>query len=94
MSFPHQLQGQYDDIAQEADLYKSQLNSERTSSKNLESLLQTNREKEFQSQLQSQEYGAEIQMLKDRLSLNDSKLWVTLTFCISLGFFIMAHIDV
>ena len=74
MSFPHQLQGQYDDIAQEADLYKSQLNSERTSSKNLESLLQTNREKEFQSQLQSQEYGAEIQMLKDRLSLNDSKL--------------------
>ncbi|KAL4230126.1 hypothetical protein ACF0H5_010511 [Mactra antiquata] len=69
-----QLQGQYDDTAQEAELYRSQLNSERQSNKNLEGLLQSNREKEFQSQLQSQEHSAEIQMLKDRLSLNESKI--------------------
>ncbi|XP_052276552.1 centrosomal protein of 135 kDa-like isoform X1 [Dreissena polymorpha] len=68
------LQSQFDDIAQEAELYKSQLSSERHSNKNLESLLQSNREKEFQTQLQSQEHGAEIQMLKDRLSLNESKI--------------------
>ena len=53
---------------------RSQLSSERLSNKNLEGLLQNNREKEFQSQLQSQEHGAEIQMLKDRLSLNESKM--------------------
>ncbi|WAQ97982.1 CP135-like protein [Mya arenaria] len=68
------LQGQFDDIAQEAELYKSQLSSERHTNKNLESLLQNNREKEFTSQLQNQEHGAEIQMLKDRLSLNESKI--------------------
>ena len=69
-----QLQSQLDDISQEAELLRSQMNSERSSNKNLEGLLQNNREKEFQSQLQSQEQGAEIQMLKDRLSLNESKM--------------------
>lgn len=69
-----QLQSQSDDLAQECELYRSQLNSERQSNKNLEGLLQNNREKEFQSQLQSQEHSAEIQMLKDRLSLNESKI--------------------
>ena len=69
-----QLQSQLDDISQEAELLRSQINSERHSNKNLEGLLQNNREKEFQTQLQSQEQGAELQMLKDRLSLNESKM--------------------
>ncbi|XP_060554868.1 centrosomal protein of 135 kDa-like isoform X3 [Ruditapes philippinarum] len=69
-----QLQSQSEDIAQECELYRSQLTSERQSNKNLEGLLQNNREKEFQSQLQTQEHSAEIQMLKDRLSLNESKI--------------------
>lgn len=72
--FVLQLQSQTDDLAQECELYRSQLSSERQSNKNLEGLLQNNREKEFQSQLQTQEHSAEIQMLKDRLSLNESKM--------------------
>jgi hypothetical protein len=53
---------------------KSQVCSERTNLKNLEGLLQNNREKDFQTQLNQQEKSAEIQMLKDRLSLNESKM--------------------
>ncbi|KAK3100318.1 hypothetical protein FSP39_018085 [Pinctada imbricata] len=69
-----QLQSLVDDIKQESDLLKQQVGSERSNSKNLESLLQNNREKEFQYQLSAQERSSEIQMLKDRLSLNESKI--------------------
>lgn len=68
------MQTLIDDMRQETDLLKSQLTSERTSLKNLESVLQNNREKEFQTQLSAQERNAELQMLKDRLSLNESKM--------------------
>ena len=40
---PSQIQTQFDDTRQEAELYRSQLNSERHSNKNLEGLLQNNR---------------------------------------------------
>lgn len=66
-----------DDMKQETELLKQQLGSERSNSKNLEGLLQNNREKEFQSQLVQQEKSSEIQMLKDRLALNESKMWVS-----------------
>jgi len=69
-----QLQHLVDDMRQETDLLKSQVSSERTNLKNLEGLLQNNREKDFQTQLNQQEKSAEIQMLKDRLSLNESKM--------------------
>ncbi|XP_025088561.1 testis-specific gene 10 protein-like isoform X3 [Pomacea canaliculata] len=68
-----QLQSLVEDLRQESELLQSQLSQERATVKNLEALLQTNREKEFQGQLLSQERNTEIQMLKDRLSLNDSK---------------------
>ncbi|XP_055958999.1 testis-specific gene 10 protein isoform X2 [Patella vulgata] len=69
-----QLQQMIEDLQQEADLLKSQLEAERNSLKGLEEVLQNNREKEFASQLSSQENKAENQMLKDRLALNDSKM--------------------
>ncbi|XP_046325816.2 centrosomal protein of 135 kDa-like isoform X2 [Haliotis rufescens] len=69
-----QLASVIEDLRQEGDLLKGQVSSERTTAKNLESLLQNNREKEFQFQLTSQERNAEVQMLKDRLSLNESKI--------------------
>ena len=74
--FGFQLQSQIEDLQQEASLLKNQLDTERSSNKNLEGLLQNNREKEFQFQLSLQEKEAEVQMLKDRLSLNESKMWV------------------
>ncbi|OWF52870.1 centrosomal protein of 135 kDa-like isoform X1 [Mizuhopecten yessoensis] len=69
-----QLQTIMEDMRQETELLKSQMTSERTSVKSLEGILQSNREKEFQSQLATQEKCAEIQMLRDRLSLNESKI--------------------
>ncbi|GFS26865.1 centrosomal protein of 135 kDa-like [Elysia marginata] len=69
-----QLQNVISDLRQESDCMRSQIDQERASLKNLESLLQETREKDFQTQLSTQERNTEIQMLKDRLSLNESKL--------------------
>lgn len=69
-----QLLAQIDDMKQETDTIRSQMTSERASVKNLEDLLQNNREKEFHSQLEAQERTAELKQLKDRLTLNESKL--------------------
>ena len=55
-------------------MLKQQIGSERSSVNNLESLLQSNREKEFQSQLSVQELQSDNQLLRDRLAINDSKL--------------------
>jgi centrosomal protein CEP135 len=72
--FCAQLQSLVEDLRQESECLQSQVSQERQAVKSLESLLQTGREKEFQNQLSSQERNTEIQMLKDRLSLNDSKM--------------------
>ncbi len=60
-------------MKQETALLRTQVGKERDSSKSLETLLQTNREREFHAQLSQQEKDAEIQLLKDRLSLSESK---------------------
>ena len=63
-----------DEHKTEIMLLKQQIGSERSSVNNLESLLQSNREKEFQSQLSVQELQSDNQLLRDRLAINDSKL--------------------
>ena len=60
------------------EMLRGQVGTERTSVKSLESLLQSNREKELNAQMSLQEYQAELQLLRDRQSLNDSKMWVFL----------------
>ena len=72
--YPSQLQGMVDDLRGETEVLREQVGSERTSVKSLESLLQTNREKEFSAQMTLQEYDAEVQLLRDRLNINESKM--------------------
>ncbi|XP_060044020.1 centrosomal protein of 135 kDa isoform X2 [Erinaceus europaeus] len=63
-----------ENVKTESDLLKKQLSSERHTIKNLETLLATNRDKEFQSHLSSHEKDTEIQLLKEKLNLSESKL--------------------
>ncbi|XP_063057428.1 centrosomal protein of 135 kDa isoform X2 [Engraulis encrasicolus] len=65
--------GELEDVRSEAELLKKQLASERLTVRNLETLLSTNRQKEFQTHLSSSERETELKLLKDRLALADSK---------------------
>ncbi|NXL95289.1 CP135 protein, partial [Alectura lathami] len=66
--------GELEDLKSEAELLKKQLSSERLTIQNLESLLATSRDKEFQNHLTSHEKDSEIQLLKDKLTLAEGKL--------------------
>ncbi|XP_009989196.1 PREDICTED: centrosomal protein of 135 kDa [Tauraco erythrolophus] len=66
--------GELEDLKSEAELLKKQLSSERLTVQNLETLLATSRDKEFQNHLTSCEKDSEIQLLKDKLTLAESKL--------------------
>ena len=69
-----QLHNELADRRAENDLLKSQVNSERSMVKNLEDLIASNREKDFQMQLSSQERDSEIKLLKDRVILSEQKM--------------------
>lgn len=71
---PLQLMDELEDVKSETELLKKQLSSERLTIKNLETLLATNREREFQSHLTTHEKDSEIQLLKDKFTLSESKL--------------------
>ncbi|KAM7388577.1 hypothetical protein PAMP_024744 [Pampus punctatissimus] len=65
--------GELEDVQSEAELLKKQLASERLTVRNLEMLLSTNRHKEFQTHLTASEKESELKLLRDRLTLADSK---------------------
>uniref|UniRef100_A0A672HCG7 Centrosomal protein 135 n=1 Tax=Salarias fasciatus TaxID=181472 RepID=A0A672HCG7_SALFA len=65
--------GELEDVRSEMELLKKQLASERLTVRNLETLLSTNRQKEFQTHLTASERESELKVLRDRLTLADSK---------------------
>ncbi|GLD65534.1 centrosomal protein of 135 kDa [Lates japonicus] len=65
--------GELEDVRSEAELLKKQLASERLTVRNLETLLSTNRQKEFQTHLTASERESDLKVLRDRLTLADSK---------------------
>ena len=71
---------QLEDCRQEVELLKKQCESESQTIKNLEDLLTANREKEFASQLSSQEKETELQLYKERLSLSENKRYPSTCF--------------
>ncbi|XP_053710222.1 centrosomal protein of 135 kDa [Synchiropus splendidus] len=68
------MTGELEDVRSETELLKKQLASERLSVRNLETLLSSNRQKEFQSHLTAAEKESELKLLQDRLALANSKI--------------------
>lgn len=71
-----QVQHELESCQSVVALLQKQLASENLSVQSLESLLVSAREKELQRQLTSQERQAEVQILRDKLCMADSKVWV------------------
>ncbi|KAM4738802.1 centrosomal protein of 135 kDa isoform 2-T2 [Anableps anableps] len=65
--------GELEDVRSEAEVLKRQLASGRLTVRNLETLLSSNRQKEFQTHLTASERESELKVLRDRLTLADSK---------------------
>lgn len=70
-----QLQSALSDMKIEIDMLRTQLNNEKTMVHNLEDIIGSSREKEFQSQIQAQEKDSELQLAKDRVNMNDLKVY-------------------
>uniref|UniRef100_A0A3B3Z010 Centrosomal protein 135 n=1 Tax=Poecilia mexicana TaxID=48701 RepID=A0A3B3Z010_9TELE len=67
------ITGQLEDLRSEIEVLKRQLASERLTVRNLETLLSTNRQKEFEKHLAASERESELRALRDKLALADSK---------------------
>ena len=70
-----QLQAALSDMKIEIDMLRTQINNEKAMVHNLEDIIGSSREKEFQSQIQAQEKDSELQLTKDRANMNDMKLY-------------------
>ena len=80
LNFILQLQSLLDDVRRETEVLRSQLSTERATKQGLEGLLQDNHTKGWQTQMTIQEKDTEIQVLKDRLAIIETKMCVCFQF--------------
>jgi chromosome segregation ATPase len=71
-----QLQATLSDMRMEIDMLRTQMNNEKSMVLNLEQMIGSSREKDFHQQLQVQERDADVQLLTDRVNMNETKLYV------------------
>ncbi|KAL5012293.1 hypothetical protein ScPMuIL_010844 [Solemya velum] len=71
----HELNILVEAMKRESKVLRTQFSTERETLKDMENCLQSNNEKEFQSQLAIHERNAEVHMLKDQLALSESKMY-------------------
>lgn len=69
-----QLQAAISDMKMEIDMLHTQINNEKAMVRSLEEIIGSSREKEFQSQMQSQEKDSDLQLFKERMNMSDVKM--------------------
>ncbi|UJR10612.1 hypothetical protein I4U23_014809 [Adineta vaga] len=69
-----QLQAAVSDMKLEIDMLHTQINNEKAMVRSLEEIIGSSREKEFQSQMQTQEKDSDLQLARERANINDVKI--------------------
>lgn len=69
-----QLQAAISDMKIEIDMLRTQVANEKAMVHNLEEIIGSSREKEFQSQMQTQEKDAELHLTRDRANMSELKM--------------------
>jgi centrosomal protein CEP135 len=87
-----QLQAAISDMKVEIDMLRTQIANEKAMVHSLEDIIGSSREKEFQSQVYAQEKDSELQLLKDRVNMNDLKVYELINFLCEMFFFFKLNI--
>ena len=71
-----QLQAAISDMKLEIDMLHTQINNEKAMVRTLEEIISSSREKEFQTQIHTQEKDSELQLARERANMSDVKMYV------------------
>ncbi|CAF0946900.1 unnamed protein product [Adineta ricciae] len=69
-----QLQAAISDMKLEIDMLHTQINNEKAMVRTLEEIISSSREKEFQTQIHTQEKDSELQLSRERANMSDIKI--------------------
>ncbi|CAF1616417.1 unnamed protein product, partial [Adineta ricciae] len=69
-----QLQAAISDMKLEIDMLHTQINNEKAMVRTLEEIISSSREKEFQTQIHTQEKDSELQLSRERANMSDAKI--------------------
>lgn len=69
-----QLQATISDMKLEIDMLHTQVNNEKAMVRSLEEIINSSREKEFQTQIHAQEKDSDLQLARERANISDVKM--------------------